>query len=70
MASARSGRRGARTARVDRRADALRGAAVAVVVVGVVASVLLARGWQATVARQRDERLDRTASSRTTAITG
>jgi diguanylate cyclase (GGDEF)-like protein len=70
MASARSGRRGARSARVDRWADALRGAAVAVVVVGVVASVLLARGWQATVARQRDERLDRTASSRTTAITG
>ena len=70
MASARSGRRGARGARVDRWADALRGAAVAVVVVGVVASVLLARGWQATVARQRDERLDRTASSRTTAIIG
>jgi two-component system, OmpR family, sensor kinase len=70
MASSRSGGRGARSVRVDRWADALRGAAVAVVVAGVVASILLARGWQATVARQLDERLDRTATSRTTAITG
>jgi diguanylate cyclase (GGDEF)-like protein len=70
MARFRSGRRGARRDQVDRWSDALRGAAVAVVVVGVVGSILLARGWQATVSHQRDERLDRTAGSRTTTITG
>jgi diguanylate cyclase (GGDEF)-like protein len=50
------------------RSDALRGAAVAVVLMGVVGSVLLAQGWQSTVTRQRDERLDRTAASRTVTI--
>jgi CHASE1-domain containing sensor protein len=64
-----------RSPRVDRadrvlrtRSDALRGAAVAVVLIGVIGSVLLARAWQATVTRQRDERLDRTATSRTVTI--
>jgi diguanylate cyclase (GGDEF)-like protein len=50
-------------------AKVLRATAVAVAVVGVVGSVLIAKGWQATVTRQRDERLDRTAASRTVAIT-
>jgi diguanylate cyclase (GGDEF)-like protein len=50
-------------------AAALRVAAVAVAVVGVAGSVLIATGWQATVNRQRDERLDRGAASRTVAIT-
>jgi diguanylate cyclase (GGDEF)-like protein len=69
MASFRSGRRGRRRDRVDRWSDALQGAAVAVAVVGVVASVSLGRGWQSTVTHQRNERLDRAATSRTTAIT-
>ena len=60
----RSPRRG----RADRWSDTLRGAAVAVVLIGVVGSVLLAQGWQSTVTRQRDERLDRTAASRTVTI--
>jgi diguanylate cyclase (GGDEF)-like protein len=34
-------------------------------VAGIVASVLVAKGWRDTVARQRDERLDRTKASRT-----
>jgi hypothetical protein len=38
---------------------ALRGAALAVMLVGVLGSVWVARGWQSTVTRQRDERLDR-----------
>jgi diguanylate cyclase (GGDEF)-like protein len=50
------------------RSHTLRGGAVAVVVVGIVGSVVAARGWQATVVRQRDERLDRTASARTVTI--
>ncbi len=49
-------------------AAALRAGAVGVVVVGTVPSVLIAQGWQATVARQRDERLDRTAAVRTATI--
>jgi diguanylate cyclase (GGDEF)-like protein len=47
---------------------ALRLAAVLVALLGVVASVWIARGWDATVTRQRDERLDRGAASRTTMI--
>jgi diguanylate cyclase (GGDEF)-like protein len=46
-------------------ARALRASALVVTVAGIVASVLVARGWQDTVARQRDERLDRTKASRT-----
>ena len=46
----------------------LRGAAVAVVVVGMAVSALVARGWQETIVRQRDERLDRAAGSRTATI--
>jgi diguanylate cyclase (GGDEF)-like protein len=64
-----------RSPRVDRAdrvlrtgSDALRGAAVAVVLIGVIGSVLLARAWESTVTRQRDERLDRTAASRTVTI--
>jgi hypothetical protein len=37
----------------------LRGAAVAVVVVGMVVSALVAKGWRSTIVRQHDERLDR-----------
>jgi diguanylate cyclase (GGDEF)-like protein len=61
-------RRAPRRDRDDRWPGALRGAAVAVVLVGVVGSVLLARGWESTVARQREERLDRTATTRTVTI--
>jgi diguanylate cyclase (GGDEF)-like protein len=46
----------------------LRVAAVAVAVVGLTVSALIATAWQDTVARQRDERLDRTVASRTNAI--
>jgi diguanylate cyclase (GGDEF)-like protein len=49
-------------------AAALRVAAVAVAVAGIVASVLIAGGWRNTVARQRDERLERGAASRTATI--
>jgi CHASE1-domain containing sensor protein len=35
---------------------------------GIAASAWIARGWEATVTRQREERLDRGAASRTTAI--
>jgi len=48
----------------------LRGAAIAVMLVGTAGSVLIARGWQSTVSHQRDERLDRTKVSRTSAISG
>jgi hypothetical protein len=41
----------------------LRGAALAVVLVGMVASALIAQGWRHTVTSQRDERLERTAAS-------
>jgi diguanylate cyclase (GGDEF)-like protein len=47
---------------------ALRLAAVLVVLLGVTASAWIARGWDATVTRQRDDRLDRGAASRTTTI--
>jgi diguanylate cyclase (GGDEF)-like protein len=49
-------------------AAALRVAAVAVALAGTVASVLIAGGWRSTVARQREERLERSAASRTTTI--
>ena len=64
-----SGRRPGR-GQADRASDMLRGAAVGVAIVGLLASVVLARGWQSTVTRQRNERLDRTATSRTATITG
>jgi hypothetical protein len=57
-----------RGGRGDRWADALRGASLAVLLVGVMASVVAAQAWQATVNRQREERLDRTAASRTVTI--
>jgi len=46
----------------------LRATAVLVVLLGVAASLWIARRWEATVTQQRDERLDRTAASRTTTI--
>lgn len=49
-------------------AGAIRVAAALVLVLGAVASAWIARGWEATVTRQREERLDRGATSRTTAI--
>jgi diguanylate cyclase (GGDEF)-like protein len=58
-------RRVARRDRAAGRSRALRAGALVVTVAGIVASVLVARGWQDTVARQRDERLDRTKASRT-----
>ena len=64
MVSFRSGRR----ARADRSAGMLRGAAIGVLVAGVAASGLLAYGWQSTVTRQRNERLDRAAATRTATI--
>jgi diguanylate cyclase len=48
----------------------LRGAAIAAVVLGMVASGLVANGWQSTIVRQRHERLDRAAASRTATIEG
>jgi len=47
----------------------LRVAAVAVVLAGMAGSVLVAQEWRSTVTRQRVERLDRTAASRTITIT-
>jgi diguanylate cyclase (GGDEF)-like protein len=67
MIAGRWRRRSARR-RAWRWAAALRAVAVAVAVVGTVASVLVAGGWRDTVARQRDERLDRGAASRTATI--
>jgi diguanylate cyclase (GGDEF)-like protein len=64
------GRRAPRRDRADRSSAALRWAAVAVVLVGLVGSALLAQGWKSTVNHQRDERLDRTATSRTVTISG
>ena len=62
-----------RRVRADRlartRSGALRGAAVAVVLAGMAGSVLVAQEWRSTVTRQRVERLDRTAASRTITIT-
>jgi len=60
------GRRASRRDRAARWSRVLR--ALAVAVAGIAVSVLVARGWQSTVARQRDERLDRTAASRTTTL--
>ena len=54
--------------RPDRWSDMLRGAAIAVVVLGMVVSGLVAKGWHATTVRQRHERLDRAAASRTATI--
>jgi diguanylate cyclase (GGDEF)-like protein len=54
--------------RPDRWSGMLRGAAVAVVVLGTVGSVLVARAWQSTVDHQRDERLDRSMTSRSATI--
>jgi diguanylate cyclase (GGDEF)-like protein len=68
MTAIRVRRRAPRRGRDDVWSAALRGAAVAVVVVGVVGSALIAKGWASTVARQRDERLDRTATTRTVTI--
>ncbi|HWC43297.1 MAG TPA: diguanylate cyclase [Actinomycetota bacterium] len=48
----------------------LRGAAVAVVVLGTMVSALVAHGWQQTIDRQRDDRLDRSANSRKATIEG
>jgi diguanylate cyclase (GGDEF)-like protein len=56
--------------RTTRWSHLLRGAAIGVVLVGAAGSVLLARGWQSTVDRERDERLDRTMASRTSTISG
>jgi len=49
-------------------ASVLRVAAVLVVLLGIAASARIARGWDAAVTRQRDERLDSTAASRTATI--
>ena len=48
----------------------LRGAAIAVILIGTLGSALAAKGWHQTIARQRDDRLDRAASSRTATIEG
>jgi predicted signal transduction protein with EAL and GGDEF domain len=55
----------ARLNRTDRWLPVMRPLAAVVVLLGVAASVWIAEGWHATVTRQRDERLDRTAASRT-----
>src|SRR5512133_1819727 len=68
MASTWLRRRIARHRRADRWAAVLRVAALTVALAGVLASVLVARGWQDTVTRQRDERLDRTKTARTVTI--
>jgi diguanylate cyclase (GGDEF)-like protein len=68
MTTARSRERVPRRDRVTRWPRALRGAALAVMLAGILASVWVAKGWQSTVTRQRDERLDRTKTARTTTI--
>jgi diguanylate cyclase (GGDEF)-like protein len=68
MTATRFRGRAPRRDRATRWPRALRGAALAVMLVGVLASVWVARGWQSTVTRQRDERLDRTMTARTTTI--
>jgi hypothetical protein len=65
MIAIRRRRRLRRRDRATRWSRVLRGVAVAAF--GLVASLLIARGWQATVSRQRDERLDRTATTSRTA---
>jgi CHASE1-domain containing sensor protein len=56
--------------RPDRWSDMLPGAAIAVVLIGTLGSALAAKGWHQTIARQRGDRLDRAASSRTATIEG
>jgi diguanylate cyclase (GGDEF)-like protein len=68
MTTARSRGRVPRRDQATRWPRALRGAALAVMLVGILASVWVAKGWQSTVTRQRDERLDRTATARTVTI--
>jgi diguanylate cyclase (GGDEF)-like protein len=51
-------------------ASVLRVAAALVLLLGTAASASIARGWDAAVTRQRDERLDRTAATRTATIGG
>jgi diguanylate cyclase (GGDEF)-like protein len=46
----------------------MRAEAVAVALAGVVASAWIAQGWQGTVTRQRDERLDRVAAARAVTV--
>jgi diguanylate cyclase (GGDEF)-like protein len=58
----------ARLSAVDRWLLLVRPVAVVVVLLGVAASTWIAQGWQATITRQRDERLDRTAVSRTATV--
>ena len=70
MTATRVDRRALRRDRADRWSAAVRGAAVAVVLVGVVGSALLAQAWKSTVDHQRDERRDRTATARTVTISG
>jgi hypothetical protein len=48
MIAIRPGRRAAWRDRADRRSDMLRGAALALVLVGMVASALIAQGWRRT----------------------
>ena len=68
MIAARYRRSSARRRRAGSLAAVLRIAAVALALIGMLASALITRGWQGTVTRQRDERLDRTAASRTATI--
>jgi diguanylate cyclase (GGDEF)-like protein len=68
MIAIRPGRRASWREPADRRSDMLRGAALAVALVGMVASALVAQGWRRTVTSQRDERLERTATSRTVTV--
>jgi diguanylate cyclase (GGDEF)-like protein len=63
-------RRPTRRDQAKRWSGPLRGAAVTVAIIGTLGSVLAAQAWQATVHRQRDERLDRGAASRTVTISG
>jgi diguanylate cyclase len=58
----------ARLSAVDRWLLLVRPVAVVVVLLGVAASTWIAQGWQATITRQRVERLDRTAVSRTATV--
>jgi diguanylate cyclase (GGDEF)-like protein len=68
MTAALSLRRSARRGQARPPVAGVRATALLVLLLGVAASVLIARGWEATVTRQGDERLDRTAASRTTTI--
>jgi diguanylate cyclase (GGDEF)-like protein len=68
MVAIRPGRRASWRERADRRSDMLRGAALAVVLVGMVASALIAQGWRRTMTSQRDERVERQADTRKVTI--